>query len=222
MRVRRLGFLLLMLLAVPAWAVTVTPEVILVDPLADIQAAIDNTPDGGTLRLGPGTFVAPDSAGWFIERSITIIGAGIGRADSAGTGTCLRPYLGDTDSPDPDAQAFTITSSGVYFRDLCIGNLSAPAAASDSLSGNGVFIDATSDTIRDVVLERVTITHMGGFGVALYRGSHSVVGLHLYLVDLTGNSTGATWQNDNIDPRRWPCDFNGALWYAPTTDEVHP
>jgi hypothetical protein len=214
--VRRLC-LLLLLLAAPVWAVTVTPEVILVDPEVDIQQAIDDTPDGGILRIGPGEFVAADSVGWVIDHAMTIEGAGIGNPDTTGYGTTFRPHLGNTAAPASDHNGFTVTASNVYFRDLSIANWSAPAAQADadSLYGNGILVDCTADSIRNVRLERVLITHMGGYGIAAYRGPnpyHSVTGLSFQNCDLNGNANDDVW-NETFGPRVWAAEFDGTNWW---------
>jgi hypothetical protein len=208
---RRL-LMLLMLLAVPAQAVVVTPEVVLLDPEVDIQQAIDDTPDGGVLRLGVGEFVCADSAGWFIDHPMTIEGAGVGRSDTTGYGTTLRPQLGNTATPASDHNVFTITASNVYLRDLTIANWSAPSAETDSLYGNGILVDCTADTLRDIRLERVNITHMGGYGIAAFKSAHSVVGLSFQNCDLTGNARSAIW-NETFGPRVWAADFDGINWW---------
>jgi hypothetical protein len=221
---KALRFLLLVLsmlvfYGLPAHSVVITPEVILMDPEADIQTAIDATPAGGILRLGPYEYVAPDSTGWFIERPITIEGAGIGCPDSASWGTMLRPHHGDTATPDHDNNAFTITGSGgVTLRNLMIGNRSVPAASSDSVYGAGVLIDATASR---VVLENVLITHMGGFGV-MVASPHAVTNLLLLWTDLSGNGRNGIWNNANVNAAMWPAYFDGTDWKSVSVTTVSP
>jgi hypothetical protein len=216
-RLLMLFALLMFVSCAPAVAVIITPEVILLDPEADLQAAIDNTPDGGILQLGPGEYIAPDSSGWFIDHPMTIEGAGIGRADTTGYGTTLRPHLGNTAAPASDHNAFTITSSNVYIRDLTIANWTAPSAQADedSLYGNGILVDCTADSLRDIRLERVLITHMGGYGIAAYRGPnpyHSVVGLSFQNCDFNDNANDDVW-NETFGPRVWAAEFDGINWW---------
>jgi hypothetical protein len=214
-----LAALTLALSGAPARAVVITPEVILLNPQADIQAAIDATPAGGLLRLGPYEYVAPDSTGWFIERPITIEGAGIGCPDSASWGTMLRPHHGDTATPDHDNNAFTITATGgVTFRNLMIGNRSVTAASSDSVYGAGVLIDSTATR---VVLENVLITHMGGFGV-MVASPHTVTNLLLLWTDLAGNGRNGVWNNANVNAAMWPAYFDGTDWKSVATTTVSP
>jgi hypothetical protein len=181
---------LALLLAGSAQAVIVTSEVTIMDPTADLQAAIDATPDGGALRLAVGTFVADTDSGWTIRKKITIEGQG--------QGTVLRPHHGDTSTPDVNARGFTIINTGgVTIRNLMIENTSTPSttAAYDSL-GAGVLVDNSDNTaaVRSFSLENVVISHMGGWGVVLDGGDgyrdRSINSARILSCDLSLNQSG--------------------------------
>jgi len=86
----------------------VRPSVTLVSPLDDLQAAIDATPEYGTLRLTSGVFTPQDANGFIISRAITIEGygnpfifEGIGPPKIPQTsGTVFTPYNAGTTAAD--------------------------------------------------------------------------------------------------------------------------
>ena len=196
----RFGALLALLLAVPALATIVTPEVIVMDQTGGLQAAIDATPAGGILNLPTGEYVAPAAAGWLISKRISIRGAGIGSADdtSSAWGTILRPYHGDTDTPDPDARVFTILQTGgVYISDLTIANMVPPNTASSNDSmGCGILVDNSDNkaAINSVTISRVAVHNVGGWGIRVDGGDgsidRSVNNLRLEDIDLASNKQG--------------------------------
>lgn len=152
---RRLLFLL-MLLAVPASAAIVTSEVIIVDPTADLQAAVDEFPStGGILTLGPGTF---NISGLVIDKPLILRGAGAAdylRAIIAGTETSTADNdMGTTlqmDTSIVNTDVVAITSRFVTIEDLTIRG---PGSAG---SGAGVSIHSDSTVLWKIALRRVLI-----------------------------------------------------------------
>ena len=69
------------------------PGMVTLAPTADLQAAVDSTSVGATLRLGPGIYRVPDG-GLVLSRPIMIEGETVHADDFTG-GTVLKPFADD-------------------------------------------------------------------------------------------------------------------------------
>jgi nitrous oxidase accessory protein len=114
---RRLGVILLAWLALPALA-------------ASLQAQIDATPAGGTLRLVPGSYVGPVT----INKPMTLDGGGKALILGSGKGTVL-----------------SVAASGVTLRGL---RLTGSGESHDSVDA-GILIEGDDHRIEDNVLDDV-------------------------------------------------------------------
>lgn len=141
----------------------VTPEVVLVDPTADLQDAIDNAPAGSVVQLGVGEFVVADTNGIIITKAITIRGSGQGRSSDGLGGTVIRPY-GNNES---GAKGIVIrgTVEQVNIENLTIGLAAAP----DSFgTGYGIWLDMEGEALATqtlVHLRNLSVWNMGGHGI---------------------------------------------------------
>lgn len=173
---------------------TVTPEV-------DLQAAIDATPDYGTLRLGPGIFDLPSAPGLQITKPITIEGSGrpylfenlaSGPAPDTEigwtTGTIIRVHNASADSDGGmNSTAFTLVGQALGLHNVIIKNLGiennyviplftgASGTASKTAvprgTGVGIRIDATLGPVQYCKFENIAIRFMGKHGVEVVNGS---------------------------------------------------
>jgi len=167
-----------------------TPTLVLLDPGADLQAAIDATPAYGTLRLGAGGWDLPSATPLTITRPITIEGAGkpyqyenlagVSTPDTYvgwTTGTVIRPYKSAaTSNGGKDSSVFKIVGpvTNVVIKNLGIEHpytqpTSKPVTAG---TGYGIWFDATTDYIGYCRVENVCIRFMGGNGIYM-QGSYA-------------------------------------------------
>lgn len=198
--------LVLLSVALGASSYVVTPSAVLVDTSANLQDAIYNLPAyGGKIVLGPGIFTVP-SGGLVIDRPVEIAGAGgVGTTTNYGV-TTLVPYSLAANQPVirvVSGDAYTEKVESVYLHDFAInGGAPSPQATKAVLdSSYGIRITPSSTQIvRNVVLERVYVTHMSNSGLFVTGdgGQSSVVGLRVRDCTFTENwgdglyVTGAT------------------------------
>ena len=110
----------------------VSPTIVLIDPTADLQAAIDDAPDYATIRLAPGIYTAPDAGGFVIDHPITIEGSGneyiydsLLYSTPKVLGTVLRPYnAGVTADGAKDSTVITLTVTGDRLSHVVLKNFS--------------------------------------------------------------------------------------------------
>lgn len=151
----------------------VTHSVIVLDPTADLQAAIDAAPDYATIKLPPGIFTAPDAGGFVIDHPITLEGAGnqyiydgLG-AGGKTLGTILRPYnAGVTADGAKDSTVITLTVTGtrlsnVVLKDFAIEN---PYGQPAPGTGDGIRLDG-SGYCTFCRFENVSVYFMGRDGL---------------------------------------------------------
>ena len=140
----------------------VTAEIVLIDPTADLQAAIDATPAYGTLRVPAGIFTPKTAAGFSITKPITIEGSGA---------PYLFENLGIADTCTFTSTQFTIT-------------LSSPARSTSvlvgmSVSGTGIGTNAvvsSVDPATGIVTVSVANSGSGPSGVTFSAGPGLAVG----------------------------------------------
>lgn len=154
---KRLASALLVLLALAgalapvAVAVIVTPDVIMVDPNADIQAAIDelSSTAGGEIHLGSGTYTL--TAPLIIDRPVKLFGAGM--------------YSTYIYCASPDSDIVRVTGSGVSIRDLSI---KGPESAG---TGIGLSLKPAVDGFaRNFAADNVYISNTGSWCAAVFGG----------------------------------------------------
>ena len=138
-------------------APTVSSSVVLLNPDMDLQAAIDATPEGGILNLGPGTYTAKTPGGFLITKAITIQGSGVPHIFS---------HLGN---PDP-------TANTSWTRGTIIHVYNATADTDGGLNSCGFRIVAAagvpliSVTIRDLGIENPYNVDAARVGGAAFTG----------------------------------------------------
>lgn len=141
----------------------VSSTIIVVDPTADLQAAVDATPWGGTLRLGAGTFTVP-SGGLVLSRGITICG-------ESNTSTVLQAYSVAAGQPVikiAEDASITPNINGVHLRDLAIHGRAVDQDNAPAVLAGSYGIDITLDTgqlVRHVSLERLYIWRCSDDGI---------------------------------------------------------
>ncbi len=160
------------------------PSTVLIDPTADLQGAIDRTPDYGTLYLAPGIYDLPTSSSLQITRPITIEGAGkpyvfenlTTTPQAADTyigwtsGTVIRPYkTAATSDGGKNYSVFTIVGpvKNVVIRNLGIEHPYIPPTSRPVTAGTGdaIFFDSTLDYVGHCLIENVAIRFMGRCGI---------------------------------------------------------
>lgn len=191
--------LALLLLVTLTSGTVITPDVVIVDSSADLQAAVDALPAGATLRLGAGTFTAPDG-GLVLSHSIAIIGdaqpsdfdatytdAGVQRM-----GTVIVPY--EQGDPvvvfDPDSSYGGAAQMSVRLENVVIDG----EATAATTGGYGIYSKradgiAYGEKMQKVVLSNVTVVRAGDTGIYLGRDStgndvdRAIVGLTMDRVE---------------------------------------
>lgn len=170
----------------PWYAVPYTPQETIATNYSTLQDAVNDTPEGGILRIGPGTYIVP-SGGLLISKAIEIAGSG-------SRYTILKPFSDSSNQPVIKflaEQAATDTGptsvNNVYIHDLEIRGLADdPDNAPDRAVGShGIYIapyaSGHGQRIRDVFIERVNINHMGDSGLYVTGdgGLSCVIGLRI-------------------------------------------
>lgn len=154
-------------------------SMILNDPNANLQDAVDATPAGGILRLGIGTFTVP-SGGLVLSRGITIQGSGMNT-------TIIEPFSVAVNQPvivvESDA-SITPDINGIVLNDFSIdGNGAVANSAPAVFSGAyGIVMDpAATQLIRHVAMNRLYIHHCSdsGLHVTGNGGDTCVIGLRI-------------------------------------------
>lgn len=124
-----------------------------------IAAAIAAVPNGGTLFVPAGTYTAPDTSGWTIDKPMTILGDGQANPNNASfddIGTVFRPY------DATNGTVFVVTGDEVIFKNFYIGNASAQSTTG---AGDGIRIGSASHNPQGFRMENVTVAFMGRHGV---------------------------------------------------------
>jgi len=208
---RKAVLLLFLALAVgfsTAYAINVTPEVILMDPTADIQTAIDALgPNGGVIELGPHTYTLTKPL--LINRPVRLTGSGV-----------YSTYLY---CADPDSDIVRVTSNGVVLRDLTIYG---PASAGD---GVGLKLRAPAgDVLRGFSATNITIHSTGSWCCAIFgpgymdttlAGGWSGTAIHPVFsrVIFYNNQSGGTLYSGHgvAAPTFTDCNFTGQGYTTP-------
>lgn len=157
----------------------VQATVITVDPTADLQAAVDGTPSGGTLRLAAGTYTVP-TGGLVLSRGIHIIGSGL-------NATILEPFSVAANQPvivvESDA-SITPDINDILLSDFQIdgGAVDQDNAPADLAGSYGIMLDLdTSQLVRHVSLQRLYIHHCSNTGLYVTGngGDTAVIGMRM-------------------------------------------
>jgi hypothetical protein len=142
----------------------------------NLQAAVDTLgPDGGTLRLPAGRF---DVANLRLGSGVRLIGAGAAK-------TILVAPTGAYD------QAISVTGNDVLVSDLTIDARGSGSTADDSAA-------LLVHDAEDVVLRRLRLVHLRGYGVHL-AGHHQRISLQQSTLDGAGRALAglAEWAADS-------------------------
>ncbi len=153
--------------------------IVAVQATADLQAAVDATPEGGVLRIGAGTFTVP-TGGLVISKSIEIAGAGMEEG-----GTILVPYSVSANQPVIKVESDNaVAILRLHIHDLQInGGAALPDNPSAKLAGSyGIDIQPdTAQLVRSVFLERINVKRMSNAGLYVTGngGASCVIGLRM-------------------------------------------
>ena len=153
----------------------VRARVVLVDVLADLQAAVDATPVGGTLYLGAGTFTVP-SGGLQITKSIAIEGVSqpsdfnVTYADATRLrmGTVIRSYADAANQPVIVLNPASAVS-GQSNLSVRLNNLVIDGRATQARSGSyGIYsLRADGEKMETCELDNVVVIETGATGIHL-------------------------------------------------------
>jgi len=148
---------------VEAVVIVGAPIVTLLDTSADLQAAIDNTQDGGVLRLGPGIYYLTTTAGLDIDHPMTIEGSGGGTYN--GSLDFVTGSYGTVIVPMDGGDGFTVTN--VLADDVAIKNLviARPTAPGSVGTGDAIKVTVTTSNRTGIVIENVIVWNMGRDGL---------------------------------------------------------
>jgi hypothetical protein len=204
----------LLALAIVVQSAIVTSEVVIMDPTADLQAAVDATPEGGTLTLGTGTFSVPEG-GLVIDKSIVIqgsgtMGLGLDQGDDSAIvyGTILEPFAVDSAGEpviviEPPGGTAVLAYKGIS---VTIRGVTLNGSCTAFRSGSyGVVADlAALSILRHFKMEDCSVTRMGDDGI------------HLHGLDGAGSAVVGAYL-DNV--RAWANYGNG--FYVKNTTSVN-
>ena len=146
---------------------------------ADLQAAVDLTPVGGVLKLGPGTYTVP-TGGLVISKAIEIAGSGM-------ENTIISPFAVSANQPVivfESGDALNDVIKAVHLHDFQInGGAATPDNPSAVLAGcYGISIrPSAAQVIRSVFLERLNVKLMSNKGLYVTGdgGASCCIGLRM-------------------------------------------
>jgi hypothetical protein len=161
----------MLVLSLPALASFAHAET-LVSSHPSVAAAIAATPEGGRLVFPAGDWMCPDTAGWYINKTMEICGTGAVTGYET-SGTLLRFH--DTRGARRHANSTLFRlgplARGVYMHDLVLTSAYGPAPVPGT--GDAIRYDQKA-IITELILERVKIAYAGRHGINLAPDSFVV------------------------------------------------
>jgi hypothetical protein len=157
--------------ATPALAAPASVETSVADH-PSVAAAIAATPDGGRLVFPAGVWECPDTAGWYVNKTIEICGAGTVTAYET-SGARLHFHDAGGSKRHANSTLFRLgpLARGVYIHDLVLTSAYGPAPRPGT--GDAIRYDGAA-IITELTLERVKIAYAGRHGIDLWPDSFVV------------------------------------------------